>query len=692
MIIQSCKSWKSYKSWFRQARAFKLLHTLHYGIIFKAKICYTVSRPSGIVLLLSVLLSAISPAYAAAQAKQGQARLDSLLAEAPKMKEDTNGVKLMVYISTMYKTINPDEGLKWAAKELALAQKLSWQKGTCLAYIEFGKNYNYKGAYPEALEALFKSLRIAEELGDLEQAGGASSYIGRVYWRRKDYSKAEEWSFKALKIAGEQGDKQGMQGALGNIGAMYWEQGKNDDALVYQKRSLAIAKERNDKQGIIMQTGNIGVTYGLGLKQYNKALPYKFKALQIAEEIGDKESIAVNLGNIGEDYYLIARDSSAPKPDSLVSASRAANIAQAIEYLNKGVAACREVQFYEGTREFSQYLSDALAAQGDYKGAMAAYKQTVAIKDSVDNTANNEKITNLETKRAVELKDKDIQIAKLAVAKKRNERWFFIAGIVLLLAIMAILFRNFRRQQHANMLLSKEKKRSDDLLLNILPAEVAEELKDHGASAAKQYEEVSVLFTDFVDFTGTAEQLSPQALVQELHECFTAFDAIIERNGLEKIKTIGDAYLAVCGLPVSDPRHAQKTVQAGIEIRDFVGSRQEARSAAEGTRHVGTRQEARSTDVVFRIRIGINSGPVVAGIVGVKKFAYDIWGDTVNTAARMEQHGAPGAINISQRTYELVKNDFTCEPRGKIIAKNKGEVEMYFVSAPLTPQKLSFIP
>ena len=208
----------------------------------------------------------------------------------------------------------------------------------------------------------------------------------------------------------------------------------------------------------------------------------------------------------------------------------------------------------------------------------------------------------------------------------------------------------------------EEKKKSDDLLLNILPADVAEELKQNGSSTARQYEHVSVMFTDFVDFTGTAEALNPQTLVMELNACFTAFDAIIERNGLEKIKTIGDAYMAVCGLPVSDPRHAQKAVQAALEIRDFIEDRK------------GRKQ-------VFDIRIGINSGPVVAGIIGVKKFAYDIWGDTVNTANRMEQHGQAAKINISTSTYELVKNDYQCEYRGKIAAKNKGEVEMYFVEA-----------
>jgi len=214
-------------------------------------------------------------------------------------------------------------------------------------------------------------------------------------------------------------------------------------------------------------------------------------------------------------------------------------------------------------------------------------------------------------------------------------------------------------KQHTQLVI--EKKKSDDLLLNILPSEVAEELKARGETTAKLYEQVSVLFTDIVNFTRITENLTPQELVKEIDIFFKEFDAIITRNGLEKIKTIGDAYLAVCGLPEADPMHAVKVINAAKEILEYVNTQQR-----EGGK--------------FAIRIGIHSGPVVAGIVGVKKFAYDIWGDTVNTAARMEQNSEAGKINISGRTYELVKDKFNCVHRGKIAAKNKGEIDMYFVN------------
>ena len=211
-----------------------------------------------------------------------------------------------------------------------------------------------------------------------------------------------------------------------------------------------------------------------------------------------------------------------------------------------------------------------------------------------------------------------------------------------------------------------QKKKSDDLLRNILPEEVAEELKETGSTTAKHFDHVSVLFTDFVGFTKAGEKMTPQQLVNELHACFKAFDEIISKYNIEKIKTIGDAYLAVAGLPVSDEQHATNTIRAALEIQAFIAQR-----------------KMQLPDHAFNIRIGIHSGSVVAGIVGVKKFAYDIWGDTVNTAARMEQNSESGKVNISQSTFELIKDKFACTYRGQITAKNKGELNMYFVDKEL---------
>lgn len=221
--------------------------------------------------------------------------------------------------------------------------------------------------------------------------------------------------------------------------------------------------------------------------------------------------------------------------------------------------------------------------------------------------------------------------------------------------------KNRVQQQHEELKI--EKRKSDDLLLNILPSEVAEELKSTGATKARLYDEVTVMFTDFVDFTKAGEKMSPEELVTELDTCFKAFDDIISKHGIEKIKTIGDAYLAVCGLPNGDPLHAHKVALAALEIKEFIALRRRA-----------------SGGKAFDIRVGLHTGPVVAGIVGVKKFAYDIWGDTVNTAARMQQGSEPGKINISETTHALLGTLFTVEDRGVVKAKNKGGLKMYFLT------------
>ena len=211
----------------------------------------------------------------------------------------------------------------------------------------------------------------------------------------------------------------------------------------------------------------------------------------------------------------------------------------------------------------------------------------------------------------------------------------------------------------------KQKEKSDELLLNILPSEVADELKEKGYTTAKSFDEVTVLFSDIKGFTDVAEKLTAQKLVKEINIYFSAFDNIILKYGLEKIKTIGDAYIAAGGLPEKNQATAQNVIEAAIAMQRKIQELKQERILLNSP--------------YFELRIGIHTGPVVAGVVGIKKFQYDIWGDTVNLAARMEQSGVPGKINISQHTYSLVKEKFNCIYRGKIEAKNKGEIDMYFV-------------
>lgn len=223
--------------------------------------------------------------------------------------------------------------------------------------------------------------------------------------------------------------------------------------------------------------------------------------------------------------------------------------------------------------------------------------------------------------------------------------------------------------------IEQEQAKSEKLLLNILPKETAEELKTHGKAKARRYENATVLFTDVGHFTQLSEKLEAEELVKLLDFYFSAFDEIMDRHGIEKIKTIGDAYMAVSGVPITAENSALPAVAAAREMQAFIDANPHDLAA----------------DVPpFQMRVGLHTGPVVAGVVGTRKFAYDIWGDTVNLAARMESSGELGRVNVSGETYAHVKDHFACQYRGKIHAKNVGEVDMYFVDAPL--QEVSALP
>ena len=206
-----------------------------------------------------------------------------------------------------------------------------------------------------------------------------------------------------------------------------------------------------------------------------------------------------------------------------------------------------------------------------------------------------------------------------------------------------------------------EMEESERLLHNILPVSVANELKAKGYTSAQSFKKVSMLFTDFKGFTEQSAKITPEELVSELNDIFKGFDQVMGDYGVEKIKTIGDAYMAVSGLPTENENHALIAIQAALAMLDFLEKR------------------GKKAKIKWQMRVGFHSGGLVAGVVGTKKFTYDVWGDTVNTAARMESGGEPGRINISSATFDLVKSYFDCEHRGKFHAKGKGEIDMYFV-------------
>jgi adenylate cyclase len=242
--------------------------------------------------------------------------------------------------------------------------------------------------------------------------------------------------------------------------------------------------------------------------------------------------------------------------------------------------------------------------------------------------------------------------------------WSTIFWGINLVNFSIILYWNLRallRQRDTALeLLKVEQLKSENLLLNILPSEIAQVLKNENRTIAEQIEQASVLFADVVNFTPMSASMTPTELVELLNEVYSHFDALVEQCGLEKIKTIGDCYMVAAGVPRRRADHALVITRLALDIRDYVAAHE----------FCGHR---------LQFRIGINSGSLVAGVIGRKKFAYDLWGDTVNTASRMESHGSGGFIQITEETYELIKNDFRCEARGKVNVKGKGEINVWYV-------------
>ena len=337
----------------------------------------------------------------------------------------------------------------------------------------------------------------------------------------------------------------------------------------------------------------------------------------------------------------------------------------AIDYAQRSLTLAEQYMLKEQIGDANLKLSELYEKSGNSAESLKHYKSHITYRDSVNNIEAVQSRADMRTD--FEVAEKQAEVTLLNQQKKNQRIVVIVSFIALFLSgILAIgLFRRNKFIQKTKQIIEKEKDRSDKLLLNILPEETAKELKESGKVQAKKFESVTVLFTDFVGFTKYSEKLSPEALVKTLGFYFSKFDEITEKYGLEKIKTIGDAYMCAGGLPFPSEDHAQKIVKAAFEIAEFVEA---------------TKKNEKEHEKTFDIRLGINTGPVVAGVVGSRKFAYDIWGDTVNVASRMESMSESGRINISENTYKLIKNDYDCEYRGEIEVKNRGKLKMYFVS------------
>lgn len=580
------------------------------------------------------------------------------------------------------------------AKELVLfGRENNYPRALAAAYSVQGVSWVNRGDYPKTLDFYTRALEIYEQIGDKSGIAGALNNIGTVYDIQGNYPKALDYYVQCLEISGQNGTVD----ALNNIGQIYMGQGDFQKALDYTKQSLEILKQIGDQNATALAISNIGRIY---MKQdnYPEALNYYTQSLEIYNQIGNQIGIANSFKEIGLiyhkkgdylkalDYYMQSLEINKESGEQSGIASSLTDIGviyqnqgdytKALNYCQTGYELSLSIGSLKKQMAGCSCLYDTYKSMGDGNQALKYHELLTSIEDSLHIEETSKKLQQMEFAKQV-LKDSIAQIEtdrlvleahQEEVRKKDRTRniSFGIGGLVLLLA--GGLYSRLRYVRKSKATLQVEKDRSDNLLLNILPEEIAQELKEKGKADARDFDLVSILFTDFKGFTEQSAKLSAQDLVSEINTCFEAFDGIMEKYKIEKIKTIGDAYMAAGGLPVPTDDSVKNTVLAALEMQVFIDDRKKT-------------QDARGLPA-FEMRVGIHTGPVVAGIVGVKKFQYDIWGDTVNTASRMESAGQVDKVNISQATYELIKDEsqFAFESRGKIEAKGKGEMEMYFAT------------
>ncbi|MCC6691681.1 MAG: tetratricopeptide repeat protein [Bacteroidia bacterium] len=647
--------------------------------------------------------------FANSLSAQNRQKIDSLYALERTAKNDTSRVKLLNAICQEYLLSEPEVAFDYANQAFELANKLQFHRGKAYAYRNIGLYRFNHNEFNTAIDEHLKALDIFEKLNDRKGMLLSYNSLGLIYYKQGYYPLAIRNYLSVLALLEEIGDKMAIADNYTNIAKIYCKDGNYTQALDYLQSSLKIQLEQNDKAGLSENYNNIGNIY-YDKKNYALALEYYKKALRSREEANSSDPLALaecynNLGNaylqmntldFALEFQQKALKIQQKQHDDLATAATYNNLGlvygrtgketEAIRNHNRAIEIGTALNNHEILKEAYGGLSSIYAKQNNFPKAYQYYLLYSASKDVVLNKENTRSMTEINAKYEFDKKEKENE---LLVKDKQNQalearrRQTVIYSLIVILFIVVLLsvfiFISYRQKKAVIRELAekngiilkqkeegeKEKKRSEELLLNILPTETAEELKNYGKAAPRSYKMVTVLFTDFKGFTTIAEKLTPEQLVYELDYCFRKFDEIMGRFGIEKIKTIGDAYMCAGGIPIRNRSNPVDVLLAAFEMQEFIEEWKKEK-IAKGKEF-------------WEIRIGLHTGPVVAGIVGSKKFAYDIWGDTVNTASRMESSGEAGKINISGTTHSYVNMFFDCTFRGKITAKNKGEIEMYFV-------------
>ena len=652
-------------------------------------------KPNSVLALLVSFLLSNSPVFAI------QHGIADSIAMLP--GHDTVKIRLAVDAALRLESSDYDNAHECALWALNKSRAAKYEWGILNAYYSLASMEYENNNAADMQNYLDTLMRFEDFRGFQRILGDVYNLRGIAFYYESDHINALRYWEKALNLI----PREERSGIYSNIGNIYLSNEKLDEALEHYLKAIEINKEINQQVFLVINYINAARCYTysdteqvyylkLGEQtareaNYTRMLPHFFFDLSnyyaANNEFGRTNEYVDSLRLLAKEEEWLEGIIAEAEANYMFYLARYKSIHEDVDndsiYLGslnirelygaardtyEDLLASSNLSDYRTRMYFHKQLADINTELQDYQAATRDYQMAYLYKDSMAQNQSLFQLKQLELEQEEAQKREAELVANQERQQQRNRLTIALILIVLVVLIAIGLLARLRFVNRTKRIIQKEKERSDELLHNILPAEVAAELKEKGESEAKDFDNVTVLFTDFAGFTQTAEKFTAKELVGEINTCFKAFDEIIQKYQIEKIKTIGDAYMAAGGLHV--PRISEPTdvVNAALEMQQFMVARKVARHA----------QNLQA----FDMRVGIHTGPVVAGIVGVKKFQYDIWGDTVNTANRMESNGQVGKVNISQATYELLKDDpqFAFESRGKIEAKGKGEMEMWFVS------------
>ena len=616
-------------------------------------------------------------AYYYALAKNANGRLDKQAVAYQKLADSFGSVR----------DGQKDSVLHYQQKILDLAGQYNNAALRIKAYNNLGYHYHQQQDYTQSINQFESALSLAESTSDPVMIGQILLNQAIVLNNKGLQSKAIKQLKQARNYLLATDDSRDKASFYNLMAGFYLKNGDVYRAEQYSDSARSVAEGGNDPE-------NLMTSYQLtaSVKNYYADYKQENKYQKLANHIKDSLD---RLQNREQQLALLRAFDLERQENATIIAIQGTRIAEekAATSEQEKLLALEQAKVSQREKELVEQRAQVLERDKklalerirlvEQERELALQQFTISkqenVKDSIQHRLDTETLLKdkLQRENALEVARADQAIKERQLESNRREKlvgFAFLLGIILLLALVLLVYI---RKVNGNLkaknleilenrrLIALEKEKSDLLLLNILPKETADELKAYGSATSKNYDQVSVLFTDFKGFTQISERLTPRELVNELNRFFIRFDEISSDHNLEKIKTIGDAYMCAGGIPQANDTHANDAVRAGLEMIRFV-------------QEVNAEKEAEGLPA-WNIRIGIHTGPVVAGVVGKNKFAYDIWGDAVNTAARIESSSEAGLLNISETTYQLVKNQFRCRFRGEIEAKNKGAIRMYFV-------------